>query len=971
LSDIIQEHPCEVIALTETWITSGHTPAELIDLTPSGFDLLSCPRSSGRGGGVAFLVRQDLTYSFDQFAFSSFEAISLSVKLPTSSLSLLNVYRPPDTSKHCQPFSIFLSEFFSLLTSFATTPHPFLITGDFNIHVDDSSDNHAIAFSKLLSDANLTQHVTVPTHIHNHTLDLVITSTDLVCVSKIQTLDSSPSDHFPVMTSLDIPSLKHATCPALRSFRRLGAIDIGQFISDLAESNLILSPPSDLTDLIECYNSTLSDLLDRHAPLVTRTCRKPSQPWYTSTLRTLKSLCRKAERTWKRTHSTADWAMFKSSQSKYFTTVKDAKQQYHSHLISSTKGNPRSLWKTIDNLLHRRQPSPLPKASSDGVGLSSAFANYFRDKISTLRLKITSTSVFTSSPHFPSPPSAPATLLQFRTVSQDEVGNALLSSSDKYCDLDPIPTSLLKQCLSVLLPTITNIVNLSLSSGTFPYQFKHSVIKPLLKKSNLDRECLSSYRPVSNLPFISKLIERMVKAQLTEHLHTNSLFNSHQSAYMTHHSTETVLLSIHDHLVQAISHQNITGLCLLDLSAAFDTIDHSILLERLSHWFGFRDTVLAWIASYLCSRTFSVSTNGSVSDASPVLYGVPQGSVLGPLLFLLYTTPLSHLVRTSDVNHHLFADDTQLYISFRPEKFTEAMAALSDVFHSISNWMSANLLALNPTKTEFLLIGRPQQLSKLTSHSLSLTSDVSLTPVHFARNLGFIVDSNLSYHNQISALSKACFYHIRDLRRIRPYLDLETASTIATALVHSKLDYCNSLYLGLPKTELGRLQHIQNALGRVVANTKRHDHITPTLQSLHWLKIQERITYKIISVTYDVLATAKPSYLSSLLTIQSARSTRSSKLITLYRPAITSGRTVLNRSFGYSAPILWNSLPPELRRPKDSGTPGTNLLSKSTFLSKLKTHLFHKSYPDSSKSTSFSTSSRSKPSYLATPWPPD
>jgi exonuclease III len=207
LSDIIQEHPCEVIALTETWITSGHTPAELIDLTPSGFDLLSCPRISGRGGGVAFLVRQDLTYSFDQFAFSSFEAISVSVKLPTTSLSLLNVYRPPDTSKHCQPFSIFLSDFFSLLTSFATTPHPFLITGDFNIHVDNPSDSHAIAFSKLLSDANLIQHVAVPTHTHNHTLDLVITPADLVCVPKIQTLDSSPSDHFPVMTSLDIPSL--------------------------------------------------------------------------------------------------------------------------------------------------------------------------------------------------------------------------------------------------------------------------------------------------------------------------------------------------------------------------------------------------------------------------------------------------------------------------------------------------------------------------------------------------------------------------------------------------------------------------------------------------------------------------------------------------------------------------------------------------------------------------------------------
>ena len=156
------------------------------------------------------------------------------------------------------------------------------------------------------------------------------------------------------------------------------------------------------------------------------------------------------------------------------------------------------------------------------------------------------------------------------------------------------------------------------------------------------------------------------------------------------------------------------------------------------------------------------------------------------------------------------------------------MSALSNAVHSVSNWMSANLLVLNPTKTVFPFIGRPQQLSKLTSHSFPLISDIILTPVHAARNLAFIVDSSLSYHNQISALSKACFYHIRDLRRIRPNLDFETASTTATALVHSILDNYNSLFLGLSITELGRLQLIYDVVGRVEANSKCHEHITHT-----------------------------------------------------------------------------------------------------------------------------------------------
>jgi hypothetical protein len=413
---------------------------------------------------------------------------------------------------------------------------------------------------------------------------------------------------------------------------------------------------------------------------------------------------------------------------------------------------------------------------------------------------------------------------------------------------------------------------------------------------------------------------------------------------MQSHSTETVLLSLHDHLIQSASHQHITGLCLLDLSAAFDTIDHNILLQRLSDWFGLGGSALSWISSYLSSRNFIVSTNKQSSPAQQVSHGVPQGSVLGPLLFIMYTTPLSHIIQSTSVDHHLYADDTQLFISFKPVNIVNAIESLQAAFRAVSDWMSPNLLALNPSKTEFLLIGTRQQLAKIADISLALTPDTTLKPAKSARNLGFIFDTHLSYHDQISSLTKACFYHIRDLRRIRPCLDYTTAANIATSLVHSKLDYCNSLYLNLPKTELNRLQQIQNTLARVVSQSKRHEHITPTLQTLHWLKISERITFKIASITYSVLHTSQPQYLSRLLTLQSARSTRSSKLVTLYPPAITSNRAILNRSFSYSAPQIWNSLPAELRQPSTDNKPGHNKLSKSTFLSKLKTYLFNQSY---------------------------
>ena len=568
------------------------------------------------------------------------------------------------------------------------------------------------------------------------------------------------------------------------------------------------------------------------------------------------------------------------------------------------------------------------------------------DKIEQLRIKISSAmpSNQIPDPHTPEPPSTPSSLFQFQPVTPDEITKIILLSPDKSCDLDPIPTSLLKQCISVLSPVITSIINLSLLSGSFPDNFKHSVIKPLLKKANLDKESLSNYRPVSNLSYISKLTEKIVKIQLTKHLDGHSLFNAHQSAYTKSHSTETVLLSIHDYLIRAMGHQKVTGLCLLDLSAAFDTIDHQILLDRLSSWFGIGGSVLSWVHSYLTSRTFSVSTNKQLSPPSPVSYGVPQGSVLGPLLFIMYTTPLSHLIKSHNINHHLYADDTQLYIAIEPTDFRSASSTLSSTFQAISHCMSSNMLALNNSKTEFLIIGTRQQLQKVTDNTLSLTPDTVLTPAKSAKNLGVIFDSNMSYHDHISAIVRSCFLHIRDLRRIRPCLDYTTAANIATALVQSKLDYCNSLYIGLPKSEINRLQNIQNTLARVVANKRRHDHISPTLESLHWLRIPERIDYKILSITYNILETAKPSYLSSLLTLQPTRSTRSSRLITLYQPAVTSNRAILNRSYSQSVPKLWNSLPAEMRTPKDPNSPNINSLSRETFLAKLKTHLFQKSH---------------------------
>jgi len=243
----------------------------------------------------------------------------------------------------------------------------------------------------------------------------------------------------------------------------------------------------------------------------------------------------------------------------------------------------------------------------------------------------------------------------------------------------------------------------------------------------LDKENLTNYRPISHLSFLSKLTERAVKQRLTDYLSSNNLLNPNQSAYIKSHSTETTLLSVHDHIIKALSLQRVTCLTLLDLSAAFDTIDHSILLERLSSWFGITSTALSWIKSYLSHRSFYVNIDGSKSSTYQLLYGVPQGSVLGPLLFILYTTPLSTVISNSSALHQLYADDTQLFISFSAADFAYKITHLEQTISNVSDWMSSNFLSLNPSKTEFIVIGLPQQLKKKLSVLSSIYQMVSIS----------------------------------------------------------------------------------------------------------------------------------------------------------------------------------------------------------------------------------------------------
>ena len=323
--------------------------------------------------------------------------------------------------------------------------------------------------------------------------------------------------------------------------------------------------------------------------------------------------------------------------------------------------------------------------------LCEHFAKYFCDKIRTIRPNFSNQVDDVPSVQKPKMRNK---LFNLETASENEVRKTIIKSASKSCDLDPIPTSILKALLDILIKPITTIINLSLEFGTFPLSFEEARVTPLLKKSNLPVNNLNNYhdyRPVSNLSFISKIIEKVVSNRLQAHINSNKLKNPMQSAYRKFHSTETALLRVHNDISVSLDKGHVTALTLLDLSAAFDIIDHNTLTNRLAEWYGVSGMALAWFKSYLCGRHQKIKIDKSFSDSSLLEHGVPQGSVLGPLLFSLYTAPLSTIISSYGLSHHLYADDTQIYISLTGDTATESLKMLqSCITGYLLGWLNPN-----------------------------------------------------------------------------------------------------------------------------------------------------------------------------------------------------------------------------------------------------------------------------------------
>ena len=423
-------------------------------------------------------------------------------------------------------------------------------------------------------------------------------------------------------------------------------------------------------------------------------------------------------------------------------------------------------------------------------------------------------------------------LENFTEIPEDNIEKLFKSAPSKSCELGPLPASLMKTHGHVLIPILVDIINQSLQQGKFAQDLKEALIHPLLKKANLDL-IYSDYRPVSNLSFLSKLMEWAVYQQLGNYMAITNMSEKLQSAYKVAHSTETALIKVKNDILMSLDNKQVTCLILLDLSAAFDTVSHKLLLNHLKFHFGITGVVLKWLEEYLTGRhqwvVLGESADQVMSEKVTLKQGVPQSSILGPILFTLYTSPLGDICRSHNVMFHSYADDQQNYMSFSPasqDSKDHCIQTLQSCISDIHTWMRTNLLKLNDNKTEIVLLGTRQQLGKVGQFEIKIGQD-NISPAPTARNLGVFFDQEMKWTSHINMLSASLFVTICSIAHIQHQLNKETAKIIIQALVLSKLDYCNSVYHGAPKYSIAKLQRLQNMSARVVSNVKYCNHIPP------------------------------------------------------------------------------------------------------------------------------------------------
>jgi hypothetical protein len=465
----------------------------------------------------------------------------------------------------------------------------------------------------------------------------------------------------------------------------------------------------------------------------------------------------------------------------------------------------------------------------------------------------------------------------------------------------------MRDSATIIACPLTHIINLSLIQGVIPDDLKSARVVPLFKKN--DKTEVGNYRPVSILCILSKIFERVVYDQIDSYLCDKNLLYKLQSGFRKQFSTDTCLIHLSDHIKFEMDKGNLIGMVLLDLQKAFDTVDHTILLMKLES-LGLGQDILRWFRSYLSERQQLVDVSGTFSEPCKITCGVPQGSILGPLLFLIYVNDMPAVVKNKLL---LYADDSAILVSGKSRASIEK--DLTEDLEMVNNWLVDNKLSLHLGKTESIIFGSKQKLKSNRCLDITCNGQV-IKSTSSVKYLGATLDQSLTGESMASSIIKKANSRLKFLYRKQAYLTEHTKRLLVSSIIQCHFDYaCSFWYHGLTKFWKDKLQVTQNKIARFLLNLEHRSHIDKQhYKTLNWLQFSSRVEQITLCHVFRIKHGLSPEYMNQhFITQDSIHSynTRSAKHGSFVPPKVK-GFGI--KSFSYVGVKLWNMLPIHIRQ---------------------------------------------------------
>ena len=875
LNYLFSDSNVDLLCITETWFRP-----ELDDLAHK-LDAYNCVRHDrvygSRGGGIALYLKKGLQYKIimksDNRDFVEYLGVEFKGNNNTRCF-ITCVYNP--NKSNC------FDEFFCDLNKH-TFYENIIVCGDFNIDLL-RKDNKMQNFVDNITSCGLKIINSWPTRYAPHSrpslLDVMIASNDRLTNHIDQFPMAGISDHEMLFYSYNI-DLNNVSRTQIQ-FRDFNSIDIASLHHNSAcvKWNDVYYYP-DVNDKVECLSLNINYLFEKHVPFRTIKIKSSKPPWFSDQIKKIINHRNALYLRWRHDQCELNWVSYKTVRNAVHVAIRNAKSNYYKVKLNCNLP-AKQLWRRLEQIGLKKHKTECP-IDADIMNNSFLQSNHMQQS-----------DDFTCNPDL----LYTGQELNFIAFSLNDVYVAVMSVKSNAVGSDGIHLKFIKIILPFILPVVTHIFNHIVCSGIFPSKWKIANIIPVGKNNSANRP--EDFRPISILCAISKVFEKLICSQILQHVCEKNLLSQYQSGFRSGRSCNTAILKVLEDIRPYYDKSDTTILTLIDFSKAFDTVNYNILLQKLKNYYGFSSYSCNLIKSYLSDRSQVVITNGSISSLKPLFAGVPQGSVLGPILFSLFINDITSCCQNSHI--HMYADDVQIYLSRPPSQTEDLVSCLNDDLFRINAWSQHNQLLINASKTKALCIS-PRQRIPLPPLCLQ---EKNIEIVDNVKNLGFYINSRLNCSSHISFVISRIYCILRKLWYSASLLSKDLKMKLVRVLITPYLTYMANVYSELDAASSKKLQMVVNNCARYIFNKRKYDNISKYSIQILGCNLSSFFIVRNLILVHAIIYTKEPSYLFNKLTFLKSRRTFNLKVP-------HHNYLVSSRLFFVNAVKYWNNLPHHLK----------------------------------------------------------